>query len=82
MKFKKFTLLFVFVLSAVMLKAQDPTAYRTWLIDIEGGVSNSFTDVERYNLYPAFGVNGDLNYYFGLGVKKSLTPVFGCKSKI
>lgn len=81
MKFKKFTLLFVFVLSAVMLKAQDPKEFKTWNLNLEGGVAKAYTDVRRYNFNPAFGDHSDLGYYFGLGLKKSLTPVFGIQGK-
>lgn len=82
MKFKKFTLLFVFVLSAVMLKAQDPKEFKTWNLHLEGGVTKSYTDIRMYNFNPSFGDRTDLNYIFGLGLKKSLTPVFGIQAKV
>ncbi|MGB0522946.1 MAG: OmpA family protein [Flammeovirgaceae bacterium] len=81
MKFKKFTLLFVFVLSAVMLKAQDPKEFKTWNLNIEGGLTKAYTDIRQYNFNPSFGDRSDLSYVFGLGLKKSLTPVFGIQAK-
>ena len=81
MKFKKFTLLFVFAFSALMLKAQDPKEFKTWNVNIEGGVTKPYTDVRRYNFNPAFGDRSDLQYVFGLGLKKSLTPVFGINGR-
>jgi len=81
MKFKSFTLILAFVLSAVMLKAQDPKEYKTWNLGLDAGFTKSYTDIRQYNFNPSFQDKGDLNYHFGLHLTKSLTPVFGIKGR-
>ena len=81
MKFKSFTLIFAFVLSAAMLKAQDPKEYKTWNLGLDLGIAKSYTDIRQYSFNPSFQDKGDLNYNFGLHLTKSLTPVFGIKGR-
>jgi len=63
------------------LKAQDPKEYRTWSVTAKGGITNGLMDVKRYDVLPQFGNNSSLDFYFSLGVKKALTPVFGVQAE-
>lgn len=82
MKFKSFTLILAFVLSAAVLKAQDPKEYKTWNLGLDAGITKSYTDIRQYSFNPSFEQpKGDLNYHFGLHLTKTLTPVFGIKGR-